>query len=148
MRKYDPGSYPLSLSGARLIIDRFRNSAVLNDRPERRPQLFHSDGLERDLPHTSPLEFILFGYPFCELDLLTMLYLLAVYTAPNSALRHERSTQTKCAVCIWFVYRVAPSLMITANAHRLSPIDLATGIHQRHVWSKTRSPGATRIASL
>jgi len=57
--------------GKAALVDKFRNSAVLNERPEWRPQLFHSDGPERGLPHTFP--------------------------PPNSALRHERSTQTKSA---------------------------------------------------
>lgn len=55
--------------GKDALVDKFRNSAVLNERPEWRPQLFHSSGLNRGQPHPFP--------------------------APNSAIRRERSAQLK-----------------------------------------------------
>lgn len=55
--------------GKDALVDKFRNSAVLNERPEWRPQLFHSSGPNRGLPH--------------------------VFPAPNSAIRKERSAQLK-----------------------------------------------------
>lgn len=55
--------------GKDALVDKFRNSAVLNERPEWRPQLFHSHGPNRGQPHPFP--------------------------APNSAIRRERSAQLK-----------------------------------------------------
>lgn len=52
--------------GKAALVDKFRNSAVLNERPEWRPQLFYSEGARRGEPHPFP--------------------------APNSAIRRERST--------------------------------------------------------
>jgi hypothetical protein len=55
------------IRGKAALVDKFRNSAVLNERPEWRPQLFHSDGPEKGLPHAFPREFILLRDPLCEL---------------------------------------------------------------------------------
>jgi hypothetical protein len=55
--------------GKDALVDKFRNSAVLNERPDWRPQLFHSSGPDRGQPQ-----------PFPE---------------PNSVIRRERSAQLK-----------------------------------------------------
>ena len=55
--------------GKDALVDKFRNSAVLNERPEWRPQLFYSDGPLRGQPHDFP--------------------------PANSAIRRERSAQLK-----------------------------------------------------